>query len=74
MSDIDELREMLDQTAGEIARVENDPRPWLMWVTYLLEQMERQAMGVDPEHKQAFNDMLAALRDTIKNRLRTGGW
>lgn len=74
MSDYDELEEQLKETAAFIARVQNNPSPWLTWITFLLQELENQAMAVDPFYQELYEEMLEALRDAIKNRLRTGGW
>jgi hypothetical protein len=69
----DELREILDQTALEIARTSSNPRTWQSWMIYLLERLEAQAMP-NSAHMESFKEMLAALQDGLRNRLRTGGW
>jgi len=69
----DELREVLDEAAQEIARLSDNPRVWQSWMIYLLEQLEKQAAG-NYAHMEAFKEMLAALQDELRNRLRTGGW
>lgn len=74
MSEYDELRESVTELAEQIARVESNPSPWLSWITLLLARLENQAMSVDPLYQDLYEDMLASLRDAIKNRLRTGGW
>ena len=74
MSREDELRDVLDRTAGEIKQVSGNPRTWLAWMVYLLAALEKQATGVNPADKEAFREMLAALQDAIRNWFRTGGW
>jgi len=74
MSRDDELRELLDQTASELDRLSGNPRSWLPWMLYFLERLERQATDENPNHKPLYVDMLTALMDEIRNRLRTGGW
>ncbi len=69
----DELRDVLNETALEIGRLSDNPRVWQSWLTYLLEQLEKQAAG-NYAHMDAFKEMLAALQDELRNRLRTGGW
>jgi hypothetical protein len=73
MSKEDELRDTLDKTAKEIARLQNNPRTWLSWMVYLLGRLEEQAANQNPD-KTPFTEMLTALMDAIRNRLRTGGW
>lgn len=74
MSEDDELRQLLDETAAEVSRLSTNPRTWLSWMVYLLERLERQATNENPSHKDLYKDMLSALLDAIRNRLRTGGW
>jgi hypothetical protein len=74
MSRDDELRQLLDETASEISRLSSNPRTWLSWMVYLLGCLERQATDENPSHKDLYKDMLSALLDAIRNRLRTGGW
>ncbi len=74
MSTDDELRELLDGTAAEISRLSSNPRTWLSWMVYLLGRLEQQTTDGSPSHKDLYKDMLSALLDAIRNRLRTGGW
>ena len=43
-------------------------------MVYLLGRLDREAMDENPAHKMAFDEMLAALEDAIRNRMKTGGW
>jgi type I restriction-modification system DNA methylase subunit len=74
MSKDDELRDILDQTAKDISRLYSNPRTWLSWMVYLLDRLEQRATDAHPEHEEAYKEMLSALQDEIRNRLRTGGW
>jgi len=69
----DELRDVLDEAAQEIARMYDNPRSWQSWLVYLLERLEKQAVD-NSAHMEAFKEMLAALQDELRNRLKTGGW
>ena len=73
MSREDELRDILDKTAKEIARTQNNPRTWLTWIAYLLGKLEQEAVTHNPD-KTSFIEMLSALLDVIRNRIKTGGW
>lgn len=73
MSSEDELRDTLDQAVQEIA-AESNPRAWLSWVVYLLARLEEQAARSGTSNREAYMEMLGALRDEIRNRTRTGGW
>lgn len=74
MSDDDELKDVLGQTAGDMARLQSNPRTWLSWMVYLLGRLEAQATTDKATDKEAFVGMLSSLQDAIRNRLRTGGW
>jgi hypothetical protein len=74
MSRDDELRELLDKTAGEIKRLSSNPRTWHSWMVYLLASLEKQATDINPADKDKFKEMLSALQESIRNRFRTGGW
>ncbi|MBI5842233.1 MAG: hypothetical protein HZB19_19270 [Chloroflexi bacterium] len=74
MSREDELRDILQQTAKDIAQAQGNPRTWLSWIVYLLARLEEQATNENPANKESFLEMLSALQDEIRNRTRTGGW
>ena len=69
----DQLRDTLTDTAEEIALIQSNPRTWLSWLVYLLARLEEQATG-SPADKDSFLEMLSALEDEIRNRMKTGGW
>lgn len=74
MSKEDGLREVLRDAAKEISSVQGNPRTWLSWVVFLLARLEEQAVNENPAGKESYLDMLSALQDEIRNRVRTGGW
>ncbi|HAX71855.1 MAG TPA: hypothetical protein DCY14_19740 [Anaerolineae bacterium] len=74
MSKEDDIREILDQAAEEIARAQSSPRTWLSWVVYLLARLEEQSDKSSTYNRESYMEMLSALQDEIKNRSRTGGW
>ena len=74
MSRDDDYRDLLQATAQEIARLEDNPRTWLSWMVYFLARLEDQATDQNPANKTSYVEMLSALQDEIRNRLRTGGW
>lgn len=74
MSKDDELREVLLEAAKEISRAQDNPRTWLSWVVYLLARLEERAVNENAADKESYLEMLAALQDEIRNRVRTGGW
>lgn len=69
----DDIREALDDIARDMVDLESNPRTWLSWVVYLLARLEEKTM-ISPSDKESFLEMLSALEDEIKNRMRTGGW
>lgn len=70
----DELRDVLNETAMEISRNYDNPRSWQSWMVYLLERLEEHATRKDSGNMESFKEMLSALQDELRNRLRTGGW
>lgn len=74
MSSEDELRDVLNTTAKDISRIQSNPRTWLSWIVYLLARLEEKATNENPANKESFLEMLSALQDEIRNRVRTGGW
>ena len=74
MSKEDQLREILDETAEEIAQAQSNPRTWLSWVVYLLARLEERATNASAANKDSYLEMLEALQDEIRTRMKTGGW
>jgi len=70
----DELRDILDEVVNSISMTQGNPRTWLSWVVYLLARLEEKATSENPTYKDSYLDMLAALQDELRNRMRTGGW
>lgn len=70
---MDDLRDILDNTALEIAQLDSNPGTWQSWMVYLLDRLEAKAMQ-NSAQMEAFREMLAALQDKLRNRLKTGGW
>ena len=74
MSKEDDIRDILNQTVKVISEAQSNPRTWQSWMVYLLGQLEVEATKGSSANKESFIDMLPALQDAIRNRLRTGGW
>lgn len=70
----DELRDLLTEAAEEIADFSGNPRTWLTWITFLMEKLDEEAMNINPAYQELYQDLLYALRDAIRNRLKSGGW
>jgi hypothetical protein len=69
----DDLRDSLDELASDIIDMESNPRTWLSWMVYLLARLEEKST-ITASDKEAFFEMLSALQDEIRNRMKTGGW
>ena len=69
-----EVRTALDNVAREIHEFDPNPITWLSWITYLLNQLEDQAMDVNPSNQSRYQDMISNLKDAIHNRQQTGSW
>jgi len=69
----DDLRDILDKTALEMAQMYSNPRTWQSWMVYLLGRLEAQATQ-NAAQMESFKEMLASLQDELRNRLKTGGW
>jgi hypothetical protein len=70
----DDVRDVLKQAAEDVSQVQSNPRAWLSWLVYLLVQLEGKANNENPASKVSYSELLTALQDAIRNRLRTGGW
>ena len=69
----DDLRDALNDLASDMVELESNPRTWLSWMVYLLARLEEKST-ITASDKEAFSEMLSALQDEIRNRMRTGGW
>jgi hypothetical protein len=69
----DDIRDALNDLASDIVDLESNPRTWLSWMVYLLARLEEKST-ITASDKEAFLEMLSALQDEIRNRMRTGGW
>jgi len=69
----EDLRDALNDLASDIVDLESNPRTWLSWMVYLLARLEEKST-ITASDKEAFSEMLSALQDEIRNRMRTGGW
>ena len=74
MSKEDEVRDVLNQAVQVISKAQSNPRTWLSWIVYLLAHLEDQAAKASSANRETYMEMLAALQDEIRNRVRTGGW
>lgn len=70
----DELREILNSAVTDISQTDTNPRTWLSWVVYVLARLEETATIGNPANRDSYLDMLAALQEEIRTRVKTGGW
>ncbi len=70
----DDLRDILNEAAREMAGLYDNPRSWQAWIIYLLVRLEEQSTRLQAGDLETFKEMLSALQDGVRNRLRTGGW
>jgi len=69
----EDIREALNSIASDMVDLESNHRTWLSWMVYLLARLEEKST-ITASDKEAFLEMLSALQDEIRNRMRTGGW
>jgi hypothetical protein len=74
MRNEDELRDFLSRTATEIADFSGNPRTWLSWIIYLMSELEKRSLDVNPAYQELYQDLLSALRDAIYQRQKLGSW
>ncbi len=72
-SNEDDLRDILNNTALEIAQMYPNPRTWQSWMVYLMERLEAKAVE-NPAYTESFKEMIVSLQDELRNRVKTGGW
>lgn len=69
-----DLRDALDRFAEELYLYDSNPSTWLAWLVSLLEKLQQEATEVNPMNSSLYAEMINRLGDSIRNRLRTGGW
>ena len=69
-----ELRAALQGIAKDINSYDSNPIAWLTWMIYLLDQLERQATGLDAANRQRYFEMISNLQDAIHTRKQRGAW
>ncbi len=75
MAKEDKVRDALDEAIQNISEAQGNPRTWLSWLVYLLTRLEDQAVkSGSASNRESYLELLAALQDAIRNRVRTGGW
>jgi hypothetical protein len=52
MSNEEELRQVLNETAQELSRTQSNPRTWLSWIIYWLARLEDKATNQSPAGKE----------------------
>ena len=69
---LDELMDILGQTANEIAQVEPEPGDVAGWITHLLEVLQAEAQK--DRKDVAYENMLLTLRESLETRVKGGKW
>jgi hypothetical protein len=72
--ELEDLQQVLDDTAHEIVESAPNVEKWDGLLVYLLEGMELQAASLDPDHPYDYEAMLARLQDKLESRLTEGAW
>ncbi len=74
MSNDDELRDLLTETAQEIKRLSSNPSTWQHWIVFLMKELEQQATNASTMDSNLYREMLTSLQVSLRTRLRTGSW
>jgi hypothetical protein len=74
MSNDDDLRDLLTETAQEIKRLSSNPSTWQHWLVYLMKELEQQATNASPMDSSLYREMLDSLMDSLRSRFKTGSW
>jgi hypothetical protein len=72
MTDIDQLRNILEKTMLDLAEVLPDALDWRPTIVYMLEILDHQARHNDQQDE--FGVLLDQLRSDLETRLNTGSW
>ena len=67
MSMNDDLREALNDTAGDLAQLIPNPEDWSNWIIYFLEELEDKAVD-----RAGFFEMLLEVQDYLSKRIGGG--
>ena len=74
MSNLGELRDVLNDTASDIADVLPDLQYWPDAVLYFLKALEAKASELHPSQQQEFENILRFIIAGLNSRLGEGGW
>jgi hypothetical protein len=72
MNELEELRDLMAETARGMAQMQVAPGNWAGWIIYLLEALDDTAIQKNLENEFEFT--LAGLEDALSTRLKTGHW
>ena len=70
MSDLDELRDLVNDFCNDLGRAEPEPEKLASWIGYLLEGLDNKASG----RRDEFWTMLKALGNALETRITGGRW
>jgi hypothetical protein len=79
MSNFDQLRDLINETAGNLAQAEPDPAKWAQWVLFLCECLEAEAFdnSQGPDYPKISGPLELAferIREGLSSRLERGRW
>ena len=63
----DDLREVLNDTAGDLAQLIPNPEEWSNWIIYFLEELEDKT-----DNRAGFLEMLREVQDYLSKRISGG--
>ena len=63
----DDLREALNDTAGNLAQLIPNPQDWSNWIIYFLEELEDKAVD-----RAGFFEMLLEVQEYLSKRIGGG--
>jgi len=63
----DDLREVLNDTAGDLAQLIPNPEEWSNWIIYFLEELEDKT-----DNRAGFLEMLREVQDYLSKRIGGG--
>ena len=72
MNEMEELRDLMAETARGMAKMQAAPGNWAGWIIYLLQSLDDTARQNDLESEFEFT--LAGLEDALSTRLESGRW
>lgn len=69
-----EVADMLSEAGADLAQALPNPDGWAPWIEFFLQDLERRALDLDPDHPEGYHGFLARLNDAITDRMTSGNW